>query len=279
MKGVFIGASARTAEIAALSVRLRWPDAAFFSANTATQGLELVEQEWPNILLLHPDFSDMPYSRAIKDLRGFSNVPLLVLAHQGDEMEAVSSLELGADDYVRLPCDLTELTARVSALLRRAGHVAAQEPESPLLSGRLLVNPATYEAFLGQERLLLTTTEFRLLHLLVKNWGIVVGRQTLERTLWGEEMDSYGLVKKYVQRLRQKLGDDAREPYWIASVHEVGYRFIGPAPRAREAADYAEAMPALDTLIIRRAGGEPVGPVQDNELGNGHIPKICNTPA
>jgi DNA-binding response OmpR family regulator len=274
MKGVFIGASARTAEIAALSVRLRWPDAAFLIAATATQGLELVEQEWPNILLLHPDFSDMAYSRAIRDLRGFSNVPLLVLAHQGDEMEAVSSLELGADDYVRLPCDLTELTARVWALLRRSGATVAHEAESPLLSGRLLVNPATYEAFLGPERLALTTTEFRLLHLLVKNWGMVVGRQTLERTLWGEQTDSYGLVKRYIQRLRSKLKDDAREPYWIASVHGVGYRFIGPTPKALEAADYAQTMqsPAPATTMRPRVSGEAFDSIQDNQLGNAFMP-------
>ena len=149
MKAVFIGASPGTTEIAALSLRLRWPDAIFLSAPTATHGLELVEQQWPNLVLLHPDFSDISHSRAIQDLRGFSNVPLLVLAHQGDEMEAISSLELGADDYVRLPCDLTELTARIWALLRRSSATVAYERESPLMSGRLLVNPATYEAFLG----------------------------------------------------------------------------------------------------------------------------------
>jgi len=75
----------------------------------------------------------------------------------------------------------------------------------------------------------LTSTEFRLLHLLVKNRGTVVAHQTLERALWGGYMDSSKLVKKYVQRLRRKLGDHAREPVWIASVHGVGYRFIGPA--------------------------------------------------
>jgi DNA-binding response OmpR family regulator len=135
MKAVFIGLSPRTSEIASISVLLRWPDAAFLTAPTAAQGLELVEQEWPNIVLLHPDFSDLPHSRAIQDLRGFSNVPLLVLAQQGDEMEAVSSLELGADDYVRLPCDLTELTARIWALLRRAGGPLPMNGKAPCSAG------------------------------------------------------------------------------------------------------------------------------------------------
>ena len=103
-----------------------------------------------------------------------------------------------------------------------------------MTSGELMVNPATYEAYMGRRRIPLTNTEFRLLYLLVKNWGMVVSRQSLERGLCGEQVDSSGLVKKYVQRLRQKLGDNAREPIWIASVHGVGYRFIGPAPRSHE---------------------------------------------
>jgi DNA-binding response OmpR family regulator len=114
-----------------------------------------------------------------------------------------------------------------------------RESEGPLSSGKLFINPATYEVYLGEERVTLTSTEFRLLHLLVKNRGMVVAHQTLERALWGEDVDSSRLVKKYVQRLRRKLGDDAREPQWIASVHGVGYRFIGPppgVPKAEEAA-------------------------------------------
>lgn len=250
MKVVFIGRDSRTAEIASLSVRLRWPDATLCHADSSGRGLELVEQDWPDMVLLQPDGSDVPLAAAIHDLRAFSNVPLLVLGHQGDEMEAISSLELGADDYVRLPCDLTELTTRIWALLRRAGTATSYESEGPTVSGRLLINPASYEAFLGPQRLALTTTEFRLLHLLVKNWGIVVSRQTLERTLWRDQTDSYDLVKKYIQRLRHKLGDDAREPFWIASVHGVGYRFVGPTPGSIKAPDYQQC---LELMTARSA--------------------------
>jgi DNA-binding response OmpR family regulator len=149
-------------------------------------------------------------------------------------MEVITSLELGADDYVRLPCDLTEIMVRIGALLRRVGIHPSADSEGPLSSGRLLINPANYEVFLGDQRISLTSTEFRLLHLLVKNRGTVVAHQTLERALWGEQVDSSRLVKKYVQRLRQKLEDDAREPCWVASVHGVGYRFIGPPPSASD---------------------------------------------
>ena len=134
---------------------------------------------------------------------------------------------------LRLPCDMTEMMARVWALLRRAGAMVRQEEEKPLRSGSLLVNPTTYEVFLGDRRVVLTSTEFRLLHLLLKNRGIVVSHQTLGRTLWGDQVDSSGLVKKYVQRVRQKLGDTAREPSWIVSIHGMGYRFIGPSENSQ----------------------------------------------
>ena len=229
MKAVFIGGDSRARELANMSVRLRWPESVPFLAATADEGLELVGRESPDIVLLFPDFTDLPLPRAIQEIRRFSNVPLLVLGDRPDEMEVVTSLELGADDYVRLPCDLTELMVRIWALLRRSGIRANLETESPLASGELFINPATYEVFLNQERVTLTSTEFRLLHLLVKNRGVVVARHALEQSLWGDQVDSYGLVKKYIQRLRRKLGDNARNPIWIASIHGVGYRFIGPS--------------------------------------------------
>jgi two-component system KDP operon response regulator KdpE len=241
MKVVFVGADARTAEMALMSVRLRWPDSTSSIATAGRDGLELVERVAPDVVILHPNFTDISLAKTIQELRGFTNVPLIVLGTQGDEMEVVTALETGADDYVRLPCDLTEMTTRVWALLRRVGFSKTHDQESPLLSGRLLINPATYEVFLGDERLMLTSTEFRLLYLLVRSRGTVVSHQAVERALWGDQMDSSGLVKKYVQRLRRKLRDDSREPRWIASVHGVGYRFIGPAPSAQEPAMSASA--------------------------------------
>ena len=120
MKAVFIGGDPRATELANMSFRLRWPDTVPFVASTAEEGLEVVGRESPDIVVMHPDFTDMALSKVIQEMRRFTNVPLLVLGYQADEMEVVTSLELGADDYVRLPCDLTELMVRIWALLRRA---------------------------------------------------------------------------------------------------------------------------------------------------------------
>jgi DNA-binding winged helix-turn-helix (wHTH) protein len=80
------------------------------------------------------------------------------------------------------------------------------------------------------------------------------------------------LVKKYVQRLRHKLGDDAHEPRWVASIHGVGYQFIGPTPRPVEAADYAEVMESPAPVEIP-AGSEVLGITHDTQLGNAFMPR------
>ena len=118
-KVVFIGNNPVVADIAILSVYLGWLKVVAIEATTATRGLELVEQESPDVVLIHPDFTDMTLIQIIQDLRSFSNVPLLVLGYENDETEAVSSLTVGADDYVRSPYGLEEILARLLAIIRR----------------------------------------------------------------------------------------------------------------------------------------------------------------
>ena len=226
-------------DTATAAVHYRWPDAALLYAVNAQKSLDLIEKEWPNLLVLHPDLQDSNPSQLIKSIRTFSNVPLLVLGKSGEEIEAITSLESGADDYVRLPCDLSELTVRLWALIRRADSTDSFESETPLNSGELMVDPSSHKAFLEGETLNLTSTEFKMLFLLVKNSGMVLSRQTMEGNLWSERRDSHGLVKKYIQRLRLKLRDDARQPSWIMNVHGVGYRFVGPSPGALESPQLA----------------------------------------
>ncbi len=235
MKAIVIGMDPRVVGDAAASVRVRWPDAALKFAVNSSRGLRLLEQERTTVAILS-EIRDSNLSDFVKNIRTFSKVPLLVLGNTGDTEETVACLEAGADDYFRLPCSTRELTLRLWALVRRSGPVDSNEIETSLASGKLMMNPTTYEAFFGEERLCLTSTEFRMLHFLMKNWWDVVPRQTLVENLWPESSDRDNLVKKYVQRLRLKLRDDPRYPSWIANIKGVGYRFVGPAPRALEPA-------------------------------------------
>lgn len=241
MKAVVIGPDLNDIEFAVLAIRLRWPDATTMFATTGREGITQVEKSSPDLILLYANLNDRDLPEVIQEVRRSTMAPLLVLGCDHNQMQLVTALSLGADDYVKLPCNITELTVRTWATYRRINLSATGQHEGPLRSGPLLLNLTTREAFLGEQALHLTPTEFRLLRKLVENSGSVLTHRTLENSMWGARMEGQDLVKKYVQRLRHKLGDRAKAPNWIANVHGVGYRFIGPVPTTTK--DTAMAMP------------------------------------
>jgi len=244
MQVLLIGMDPETEETVLLSLRLRWPDAEPLITTNVQTGLALLEQESPDMLVLQPNSEESSLSRTIKEIRGFSDVPLVVLAKKGDEKEEISSLDLGADDYVRAPYSVGGLLARLVAVHRRCQGGVPQSFEPPIQCGTLLINPAAYEVFLEGRPIALTATEYHLLYLLVKNKGNVVTHRMIAQPIWGDRVDSKPLLKKYIQRLRQKLGDDSQNPQWIANVQGVGYKFIGTK----------EPMKSLERLLVSSNG-------------------------
>ena len=234
---VFIGADPQVAEIVRLGICLRWPDVTPLVATTGAGGLELVKEESPDLVLLRPDFPDKSLTEVIRELREFSDVPLVVLNHPSNELEPVTALEAGADEYIQLPCELSELTFKIWSLMRRSeGHKAGEDGEL-LISGDVKVDPSTHEVYLGDRKVSLTPAEFQLTHLLVKNNGAVVSRAQIEKELSKAGLSTAGSVKQHIMRLRRKFGDNAKDPNWFANVPGVGYRFIGgPKNGARKAA-------------------------------------------
>lgn len=230
MKTLFIGGDPRIADLITAGLRIRWPEAVLIIAETATMGLTLLERERPALLILKPDFTDMTLAMAVKEVRLFSSIPMLVLDENDNKLDAVMSLEFGADDYMRLPCDLIEITSKIGALLRRTRGTSSFMAQAAMVSGPLLLRPATAEAMMDNKLLKLTDTEFSLLYLLMKNHGMVVTHQSISREIWSDQVDCSGVIKTYVQRIRRKLGDSGKQPTWILSVKGLGYRFIGPSP-------------------------------------------------
>ena len=226
-KAVFIGADPKVAEIVRLGICLRWPKVTPMVATTGTNGLGLVKEESPDLVLLRPDLPDKTLTEIIRELREFSDVPLVVLNHQSNELESVTALEAGADEYIQLPCELSELTFKVWSLMRRTEGRTAAEEEEPLIGGDLKVNPLTHEVFIGARAVSLTPAEFQLTHLLVKNHGAVVSRGQIEKELAKAGLGGVGSVKQHIMRLRRKFEDNAKNPTWFANVPGVGYRFIG----------------------------------------------------
>ncbi|MCH7786463.1 MAG: response regulator transcription factor [Chloroflexi bacterium] len=232
MKVLFFSQDSAKVEQLVLALRLRWPDLRPLIASSGDVGLQVIEQEEPELVLLCDDLPDLGLWASIKEIRRFSDIPIIVAIESENEMEVVKALELGADDFIRMPCNLMEVMARVVALVRRVGLTKQRSDETPIRCGELLINPATYEVYLGSSRLMLTPTEFRLLHLLAKNRHVTLTQDFIQRIIWSDDVQAGETLKKYIQRLRRKLGDDARNPTWIKTVHGVGYRFSSPTTTA-----------------------------------------------
>ena len=165
---------------------------------------------------------------------------ILMLTAQGDEVDEVVGLEMGADDYMAKPVRPRLLLARIRSLLRRterktgttSGGVEPAPPvvpETGLRVGDLLVDPARREVELRGRPVALTTAEFDLLELLARHAGEVLTRPDIYRALRGIEYDGLDRsIDLRITRLRRKLGDDARQPTRIKSVRGVGYLLAAP---------------------------------------------------
>ncbi len=105
---VFIGDDSQMLKVVTLSIHLRWPDVSPMSVACADRGMEVVGQVSPAVVIIGTRHPDMAPPGVVEELRSFSGAPIIVLSREDDEMEAVTSLELGADDYIRFPCGMTQ---------------------------------------------------------------------------------------------------------------------------------------------------------------------------
>ena len=165
---------------------------------------------------------------ALRRIRLESDIPVLMLTARGDDMDRVIGLELGADDYVPKPCTPRELSARLRAILRRAGNDMAMASETGTLSaGPLVIWPGKRRAEWHGLPLVLTSVEFNLLEVLVRNTGCLVSKSDLSKLALGRPLVRYDRsIDVHVSSIRQKLGllDDGRS--WIQTVRNMGYQFI-----------------------------------------------------
>ena len=213
-----------------LGFTLQWREVDVVGAATGEAALDVVEHEHPDIVLLDVGLPDIDGFEVIRQIRAFSDVPVVMLTARDDAMDKVKGLELGADDYVTKPFNHLELMARVKAVLRRLEMPAPASRAPSFRSGDLEVDFARQEARLRGERLDLTPTEYKLLYHLVRNAGHVLHHGTLLAKVWGREyVDEVDYIRVYIRRLRDKLGDDPDDPRYIQTERGLGYRFIAPS--------------------------------------------------
>jgi two-component system KDP operon response regulator KdpE len=208
---------------------MQWRDLEVLSAATGEEALTEVERMRPDLVLLDVGLPDMDGYAVLSEIRRFSETPVIMLTARDEPIDRVRGLELGADDYVAKPFNHLELFARIKAILRRMDARAPVDRVAPFRHGELEVDFAAHEARLRGERLELTPTEFRLLAVLARNAGWVVPPERLLAQVWGREYTGEtDYLRVYIRRLREKLGDDARQPRFIRTERGLGYRFLEP---------------------------------------------------
>lgn len=227
MKVLVVDDDARLVESVGLGLSLHWREVEVLSAANGERALDLVEKERPSLVLLDIGLPGRDGYEVLKEIRLFSDVPVIMLTARDDALDKVKGLELGADDYVTKPFNHLELLARMKAVLRRLDMPAPVTRAPSFVAKDLEVDFAAGEARLHGARLALTPIEYKLLYHLVRNAGHVLPHGTLLAKVWGREyVDEVDYVRVYMRRLRDKLGDDAENPRYIRTERGLGYRFL-----------------------------------------------------
>ena len=197
---------------------------AFKEASNGKDGLELIAASKPDLVILDLGLPDMDGLGVTKQLREWSDVPLIVLSARGQEQDKIEVLDAGADDYLTKPFGIAELLARIRVAQRHITKSAIAS-ESILAFGEVKVDLAKREVKLAEEDVHLTPNEYKILCLLIKHAGKVITHNVLLKEVWGAgyQQETHYL-RVYMAQLRGKLERDPAHPKYLITEPGVGYR-------------------------------------------------------
>ncbi len=197
------------------------------TAVDGVQALEVARMNKPDLVILDIMLPGLSGFEVCRILRKEMTVPILVLTARDDEIDKVTGLDLGADDYMTKPFSMRELLARIRAMLRR-GEIQTAIPEMPLKFGDIEVDTGHHVITKAGNVLSLTPKEFDLLAFLTKNKGLVFTRDQLLEKVWGYNYSGdTRTVDVHIRWLREKIEDNPEEPKCLITIRGVGYKFGG----------------------------------------------------
>ena len=201
----------------------------FYSGQEALACIETTEFDLAILDIMLPEISGFDLCKKIRTQHTY---PVIMLTAKDEEMDKITGLTLGADDYVTKPFRPLELVARVKAQLRRYKRYNPAQPSAQdgfadvILHSGLELNPGTHECFLNGKPLSLTPTEFSILRILLERRGKVVSSEELFHEIWKDEYysKSSNTITVHIRHLREKLGDTIDHPKYIKTIWGVGYK-------------------------------------------------------
>lgn len=198
-----------------------------YSVSSAADGedaIRIVEGEVVDLIILDIMMPRLDGVEVCRRVRGWSEVPIIVLSARGDENDKVRCLELGADDYLTKPFGIAELMARVKTALRRSNGFSTSASQASFHSGELEINFAMRHVAVGDREVNLTPTEFNVLQYLALNSDKVLTHSMILQSVWGGEYSSEReYLRVFIRRLRKKIEPNPREPRYLKTLPGVGY--------------------------------------------------------
>ena len=212
-----------------IATTLRTNGYRFTEAPTGEEAIIQASSHNPDVILLDLGLPDMEGIDVIRRVRGWSNVPIIVISARSEDADKISALDAGADDYLTKPFSVDELMARLRATQRRLAYTNTSAPaDSAFVNGALRVDYAANTASVNGEELRLTPIEYRLLCLLAQNVGKVLTHTFITQRIWGKSMESdIASLRVYMAMLRRKIESaSGSETQYIQTHIGIGYRMI-----------------------------------------------------
>ncbi len=226
MKLLIIDSDPEVVDSVKLTAGMIWPKATTLSASSGDAGIDAVGSKGPDLVVLEVDLPDLDGFRVCKEIRRFSDVPIIMLTERDKEADIARGLDVGADGYIVKPLDSLVFVARVKAVLRRCDPLPSLVDDGVLEHGELKVDFGTAKVTLGGRGVNLTPTEYRLLCQLIRSKGKIVPSRTLLGLVWGREhLEESHYLKVHIKHLRNKLREVIDAPKYIFNERNVGYGF------------------------------------------------------
>lgn len=197
------------------------------SADNGSDAMDIFERTEIHLAILDIMMPKLDGYKVIKKIRENSIIPIIVISAKNLDNDKILGLDLGADDYITKPFNPLEVCARVKSLLRRAYKFNDVNNESRIIkAGNLVLNAETFSLLKGENEIILTPTEYKILALLMKSKGRVFTKVQIYESIKGEYFESdENTLMVHISKLREKVEDNPKEPKFIKTIRGLGYRF------------------------------------------------------